>query len=212
MVIIVISTFNLRNIARGTSIIIEGNTLAGSKRGNFVKSVSRLLNWISKTPANINDRQDRLRYRFILVFTLVTVPILFFSQVTSSLGLFGTPFFSMLAIIITLSLILSRNGHLNLAIAINLLSFSISPYIILTIKGTWSVGYSFLVLIWIPITMLLGGYLLYQREATLFIAIQDIVFLFIILVHPGASIIRSAFLESVLPLFAISLLIFGALG
>ncbi len=178
------------------------------RRESMKKSVSRLLNWISKTPANINDQQDRLRYRFVLVFTLVTVPILFFSQVTSSLGLFGTPFFSTLALIISLSLILCRNGHQNLAIAINLLSFSISPYIILLIKGAWSVEYSFLVLIWIPITMLLGGYLLNQREATLFIVAQDIVFLFVILVHPGASIIRSAFLESVLPLFAISLLIF----
>ncbi len=176
------------------------------RRESMKKSVSRLLNWISKTPANINDQQDRLRYRFVLVFTLVTVPILFFSQVTSSLGLFGTPFFSTLALIISLSLILCRNGHQNLAIAINLLSFSISPYIILLIKGAWSVEYSFLVLIWIPITMLLGGYLLNQREATLFIVAQDIVFLFVILVHPGASIIRSAFLESVLPLFAISLL------
>jgi signal transduction histidine kinase len=126
----------------------------------------------------------------------------------SSQGLFGIPYFSMLAVLIFTSVIMSRNGHLNLAIAINLLIFSLYPYVSLIIKETWSLEYSFLILVWVPITMLIGGYLLNQREAALFIATHDVIFLFVVLVHPGASLFMSAFLESILPLFTISLLIF----
>jgi len=181
----------------------------GPKRiENLVESVRRLLNLISTPPANIMGQRNQLRYRFIFWFTLVTSPLLIFAQTASSVGIFGTPILSMLAFLILTSLIVSRNGHLNLAIVIDLLSFSLFPYISLIIKETWSLEYSFLILIWVPMTMLIGGYLLNQRAAALFIATHDMVFLFVVLNHPGAILLMSASLESILPLLASSLLIF----
>ncbi len=129
-----------------------------------------------------------------------------FSQIVCSEGLFGFQSFSILAFLILIGLVASRSGHLNLAVAIDLLSLSTFPYIALIIKETWSLEYS--ILIWIPMTMLIGGNLLNQRAVALFIGAHDVVFLFVVLVHPGASIFMSAFLESIIPLFAISFLVF----
>lgn len=183
--------------------------MSSSKRiENLMESIRRPLNLISKPPANIVGQQNQIRYRFILGFTLVTCPILAFAQIVSSAGLFGLPFFTMLAFLIFIGLVASRSGYLNLAITIDLLSLSTFPYISLIVKEAWSLEYSFLILIWIPMTMLIGGYLLNKRAAALFIGAHDMVFLLVVLVHPGAIIFMSAFLESIIPVFAISLLVF----
>ena len=178
------------------------------KPENLAESISGILNRISEPPSQIISQRSQLRYRFIVGFTLVTCPLLIFAQMVSSQGLFGIPIFSMTSFVIFASLILGRSGHLNLAIAIDLLVFSIYPYTMLIVREAWDLDYSFLILIWIPITMLIGGYLLDQRETALFIALHDTAFLFVVLVHPGASILMSSFLETIIPLFGISLLIF----
>ena len=179
-----------------------------SEKENFVKSVHRLWNLIGDPPTHITDQRSRLHYRFISIFTIAAFPILIFAQIVSNEGIFGTQIFSIPAFLIFASSILGRKGHLNLAIAINLLSFSLYPYIFLIVKETWSLEYSLLILIWIPVTMLIGSYLLDQRDTALFIGTHDVVFLIVVLAHPGASVFMSAFLESVIPLFAISTLIF----
>ena len=178
------------------------------ERENSLHSFRRLLNRIGEPPAYVTTQRNQLRYRFILGFTLIACPIFIFAQIVSDTDFFGIPIFAISALCVFASLILSRNGHLNMAIALDLLLFSIYPYVSLILKETWSLEYSILILIWVPITMLIGGYLLGQREAALFIATHDIIFLVVVLFHPGASIFMSAFLESIIPIFSISLLIF----
>ena len=187
----------------------EGNTLSGlEKVRNSKKTVIKLLYLIIRPPTNIIDQRDRQRYRFILGFTLLACPVLVFAEMASGILLNGIPVFYVMSLLLFMSIIICWSGHLNLAIAIDLLSFSLFPYIVLILKETWSIEYSFIVVMWIPITMLIGSYLLNQRETTLFIVTHAVVFLVLILIHPGASLFRSAPLESVLPLFVISFLIF----
>jgi signal transduction histidine kinase len=178
------------------------------KEESSSERLRNFLNLTSRPPPYVVDQQQRLRQQFILGLTVIAFPILVFAQFVSSEGLFGFPIFLILAFFIFIGLILSRYGYLNLAIIIDILSFSFYPYISLVIKDVWTLDYSFLVLIWIPITMLIGGYLLNQRYAGILILIHDIVFLAVVLTHPGASILMSSFLETAIPLFAISLMIY----
>ncbi len=180
------------------------------KARRTLASVNGILNRITEPPSNVKGLKARVQSQFLSGLSLIAVPLFVLAQFIGGEEPFGLQIYYLMAFLIFVVFLLNRTGHYNLAAGVNLLVFSLFPYGSLLLLGIWSASFSHLILVWIPITLLIGSYLLDSRGAALFIIIHNAAFALVLLFHPGVEFLRSdGFLDVALPMVTISILIFA---
>jgi signal transduction histidine kinase len=118
------------------------------------------------------------------------------------------PVFYVLAILMLLAYLLSRSYHLNAATFTVVISFSGLPYVTLARTGSWTPSNELLFMIWIPIAMLTGSYLLDTRQTTFLVIAHSIAFSIVVWTHPHVlPLAAQGFREALLSLFGLALLV-----